>query len=144
VPEKIPVLHLAPRIEIALKKSINNRLNAWQASIETGNIDTHLQFYADRLETYYLSANVGKDVVRADRERAFEQFDKFKVQLINIDINLQTEDLAIITFDKTWDFKKAASFSNGLVLQEIKMRKIEKKWMIVSEKDLQIYRYRNG
>lgn len=144
LPEKISAMRFPPRQEAALKKSINNRLKAWQASIEARDIEKHLAFYGDRIETYYTMPDAAKDAVRADRERAFEQFETLKVQLINIDIYLQSKDEAIVTFDKSWDFKKAESFSNGLVQQEIKMRKIEKQWVIVSEKDLQIYRYRNS
>lgn len=144
LPEKISAMRFPPRQEAAIKKSINNRLTAWQASIEARDIEKHLAFYADEIETYYMMPDAAKVAVRSDRERAFEQFDTLKVQLINIDIYLQSKDEAVVTFDKSWDFKKADSFSNGLVQQEIKMRKIEKQWVIVSEKDLQIYRYRNS
>lgn len=144
LPEKISAMRFPPRLETALRKSINARLKFWQASVEARDINKHLQFYADEIEFYYLSPNVGKDVVRADRERAFEQFDTLKMQLVNVDISLQSKDEATVIFDKTWDFKKAANFSNGLVQQEVKMRKIEKQWFIVSEKDLEIYRYHNN
>lgn len=143
VPEKAPMA-FPPRLEAALKKVINARIDAWRASIEARDIDRHLQFYADGLESYYLQQNVVQDVVRADRARAFAQFEQMKVQLINIDIQLQSTDDATVVFDKTWDFKKEAAFSNGLVQQEMKWRRIDKRWTIVSEKDLQIYRYHNG
>lgn len=132
-----------PRLEAALKKNIAARLNSWKASIETRNLEKHLQHYADQLETYYLVANASRDIVRSDRARAFEQFDKLKVEVINVDINLETIDSAVITFDKSWDFTKGNAFSNGLVQQEVVMRKTDNQWLIVSEKDIQIYRYRN-
>lgn len=143
VPEKAP-MSFPPRLEAALKKTIAARVDNWRASIEARDLDKHLQFYADGLEGFYLQQNVGKDVVSAERARAFAQFDAMKMQLINIDIQLQTQDDATVVFDKGWDFKKAASFSNGLVQQEMKWRKIDKRWVIVSEKDLQIYRYHNS
>ncbi len=143
VPEK-PPMSFPPRLEAALKKTIAARMNAWQASIEARDIEKHLQFYADRLDDYYLQQNVGREVVEADRAHAFAQFDRMKMQLINIDIKLQSTDEATVTFDKSWDFKKDAAFSNGLVQQEMRWRKIDKQWLIISEKDLQIYRYHNG
>ena len=132
-----------PRIEAALKKAVAARLKTWEASIETRDLEKHLQHYADQIEIYYNAANTNRDFVSADRSRAFKQFDTLKLEIINVDINLETTDAAIVTFDKGWDFKKGESFSNGLVQQEVKMRKIEKQWLIVSEKDLQVYRYRN-
>lgn len=143
VPEKAPMA-FPPRLEAALKKAIAARIDAWRASIEARDIDKHLSFYADALEGYYTQQNVAVDTVRTDRARAFAQFDAMKVQFINIDIQLQSTDDATVVFDKTWDFKKGAAFSNGLVQQEMKWRKIDKRWMIVSEKDLQIYRYHNA
>lgn len=133
-----------PRLEAALKKAVAARLNSWVSSIEERDLEKHLQYYADEIQTYYHAANVNRDFIRADRKRAFEQFDTLKLLLINIDINLDAPDAATVVFDKSWDFKKAASYSNGLVQQEIQMRKIEKQWFIVSEKDLEIYRARNN
>ncbi len=132
-----------PRIEAALKKAVAARLKSWEASIEARDLEKHLRHYADQIEIYYNASNTDRDFVSADRERAFEQFDTLKLEIINVDIYLETTDAATVTFDKGWDFKKGESFSNGLVQQEVKMRKIEKQWLIVSEKDLQIYRYRN-
>ena len=129
-----------PRIEAALKKAIAARLKTWQASIEARDLEKHVQHYADQIETYYLASNADRAVVRADRERAFKQFDTLKMEIINVEINLETTDAAIVTFDKGWDFKKDAAFSNGLVRQELQMRKIERQWFIVAEKDLQVYR----
>jgi len=143
LPEKIPVMRFPPRYEAELKKSINADLNTWRKTIEARDADKHVEHYADEIETYYQASNVGKDFIRDDRRRAFERFDTLKVQLINIDVYLESKDAATVVFDKTWDFKSAANFSNGLVQQEIKMRRIEKEWLIVSEKDLEIYRYRN-
>jgi len=133
-----------PRIEAALKKAVAARLESWRASIETRSLDKHLQHYTDQIDTYYLASNVNRDFIRADRERAFNQFDQFKLQLINVEVNLETNDAATVTFDKNWDFRRGENFSNGLVQQEILMRKIEKKWFITSEKDLEVYRYRNN
>ena len=140
--KKNPAVRL-PRVEAALKKAIAARLNSWKTSIETRDMEKHLQHYADQVDTYYLAANVDHDFIRAERNRAFEQFDQLKLQLINVEVNLEASDAAIVVFDKTWDFKRGENFSNGLVQQEILMKKIEKQWFIISEKDLEIYRYRN-
>lgn len=129
-----------PRLAAALKKNIAARIKTWQASIEARDLEKHLQHYADQIDGYYLASNVNRDVVRADRERAFDQFDTLNVEIINVEIILESSDAATVTFDKSWDFTKDAHFSKGLVQQEIQMRKIEKQWLIVSEKDLQVYR----
>jgi hypothetical protein len=139
---KKSAMHL-PRVEAALVNAVNGRLKSWKNSIESRDLEKHLQYYADELETYYLASNVNRDFVRADRSRAFNQFDTFKLEIINVDINLESNETAIITFDKGWNFEKENDFSSGLVQQEIKMRKIDKQWLIVSERDLQVYRFHN-
>lgn len=132
-----------PRLEAALIKAVGSRLKTWKASIEARDLEKHLQHYADQIETYYLASNVNRDFVRADRNRAFQEFDTFKLEFINVNVNLEANDAAIITFDKGWNFEKEGNFSTGLVQQEIKMRKIDKQWLIVSERDLQVYRAHN-
>lgn len=142
--DKKPVMRFPTRYEAELKKSINASLNSWRASIEERDAERHLQHYGDQIETYYNASNVNQAFVLDDRRRAFERYETLKVQLINIDIYLESKDLATIVFDKTWDFKRAAGgFSNGLVQQEIKMRKTENRWLIFSERDLEVYRVRN-
>ena len=141
--KKNPAVRL-PRVEAALKKAVAARLNSWKTSIETRDMDKHLQHYADQIDIYYLALNVNRDFVRADRQRGFEQFDQLKVLIINVEVNLEASDAAVVTFDKSWDFRRGANFSDGLVQQEILMRKIEKQWFITSERDLEIYRYRNN
>ena len=133
-----------PRLEAAVKKAVAIRLKSWKASIEARDIEKHLQHYADQIDTYYQASNVNHDFIRADRMRAFEQFDEIQVQFINIEVNLETSESAIVTFDKTWNFRSPTRFSNGLVHQEILMRKIEKQWFITSERDLEVYRYHNN
>ena len=144
VPTKIPVMRFPPRYEAELKKSINAHLKTWRQSIEARDADKHLEHYADQIETYYNAANVNKDFVRDDRRRAFKRFDALQIQLINIDIYLESKDAATVILDKSWDFKKGENFSNGLVQQEIKLRRIENEWLIVSEKDLEVYRKRES
>ena len=132
-----------PRLEAEMKKAVAARLKSWESSIETRDLEKNIYHYAEQIETYYLATNASRDVVRADRERAFKRFHDLKLDIINVDINLESSEAAIITFDKSWDFTNDTAFSNGLVQQEIQMRKIEKQWLIVSEKDLQVYRYQN-
>ena len=141
--EKRPAMRFPPRLEAALKKSITARLNSWKASIEARDIEKHLSHYAERIENYYNAASVNREFVRADRARAFASFDTLELEIINVEIILEANDAATLTFDKSWDFRKASGFSNGLVQQEIRMRKIEKQWLITSERDLQVYRVHN-
>ena|GEM_PF-1239988 len=124
----------------AVAKEIGNTLNAWAAATTGRNLDEHMSFYADTLETYYKKQNVSSEQVRADRARAFAQYDTLDVTLTNVQIKPdQAGTRAIVLLDKSWDFESDAKHSTGSVLQQLTLVKTGGRWLITGEKDLQVH-----
>ncbi|MGB9181710.1 MAG: hypothetical protein WCB68_20940, partial [Pyrinomonadaceae bacterium] len=100
-----------------------------------------MSYYADTLETYYLTTNVSSARVRADRERAFDAYSDIEVELTNIRITPDptNAERATTTFATTWTFEGDEKYSHGSVQQKLWLQKTGGRWLITGEKDLQVY-----
>ena len=114
-------------------------LNRWVAAIKARDLDAHMSYYADTLDTYYKSTNVSASQVREERMRAYERYSELNVQLSNINIMPGPSGTrATAIFDKTWTFS-GERYSSGSVQQQIWLEKRDGRWLITGEKDLQVY-----
>lgn len=121
------------------EREVQTTLDAWADSIRRRNLEEHMSFYADVLDVYYNSTNVGAARVRADRARAFSIYDSMGMQLTNVKIAIDPSGVrATATFDKTFDFRGEKNFS-GSGLNRFWLVKSAGRWRITGEKDLQTY-----
>jgi len=124
----------------ALKKDVTDTLNGWAQSSMERDIDAHMSYYADTLDIYYTKTNVSASVVQADRQRAYDTYSNLHIELSNI---LITPDpagqLANAILDKTWSFESDEKSNSGSVQQEIRLAKKDGRWLIIGEKDVQVY-----
>jgi ketosteroid isomerase-like protein len=135
-----PAPSLAPASVAAIKEQVTATLNGWVASTRARDMDGHMNYYADKLDTYYNAKNVDASRVEADRNRAFSLYDKMDAQLSNIQITPDPSgERATAIYDKTWTFEGPEKYSSGSVQQKMWLAKIEGRWRIIGEKDLQVY-----
>jgi serine/threonine-protein kinase len=121
-------------------KEIGDTLNAWAAATTGRNLEEHMSFYADTLETYYKKQNVPVAQVRAARARAFTQYNTLNVTLSKVQIEPDpTGTRAVVTLDKTWDFESDTKHSTGSVQQQLTLVKTGARWLINGERDLQVH-----
>lgn len=138
VPKKA-VVQLSPEQEAQVKKEITDFLKNWNATNEKKDIDAHISHYAPTLEIYYKDSGVDKNIVRSDRLRAYQRYDTIQMQVDNLKIAPESLESATIIFDKSWTMKNDKRTTTGSVQQEIHVSRQNGKWMIDSEKDLQVY-----
>lgn len=140
-PTPTPAPTILPAEAAAVRDQVAKTLQGWADSTNERDIDAHMSYYADTLETYYLTQNVSSARVRADRERAFSTYSDIDVELTNIHVTPDPTNLAraTATFDKTWTFEGDEKTSNGSVQQKIWFQKTNGRWLITGEKDLQVY-----
>jgi ketosteroid isomerase-like protein len=139
-PSPTPSPTLAPENVAAIKEQVAATLKGWAASTRARDIDAHMNYYAEQLDTYYNARNVSARRVEADRDRAFSLYDTMDAQLSNIEITPDPTGVsATAIFDKTWTFEGEEKYSSGSVQQKIWLTKINGRWQITGEKDLQIY-----
>ena len=136
----VPTPSPLPSVDAAaVREQVTSTLNGWAASTRARDINAQMSYYADTLDTYYNSKNVGVSRVRADRERAYAIFDTLDVQLSNIKVTPgPTGEQATATFDKKWTFT-GEKYSSGSVQQRMWLAKIGGRWRITGEKELQVY-----
>lgn len=123
-----------------LRKDVTDTLNGWAQSSMERDIDAQMSYYADTLDIYYTKTNVSASVVRADRERAYDTYSTLDIKLSNIVITPDPSgQLANAILDKTWIFENDEKSNSGSVQQEIRLAKKDGRWLIIGEKDLQVY-----
>jgi hypothetical protein len=111
--------------------------------MRSADLDAHMANYADTLHTYYLQKNYSASRVRANVARAFAKYSSFDVKLTNMTIEVDpTGTRAVATFDKTFTFTGATTFS-GSGLNRFWLEKIGGRWLITGEKDLKTYYINN-
>lgn len=117
-------------------------VNRWVETTTSRDIEAHINCYASTLDNYYNATNVPASRVRADRTQAFTNYDVINITLANLRVTPESSgDRATATFDKTWDFEGTRR-SSGSVQQRLWLRKVNGRWLITGERDLQLY-YRN-
>ncbi|HEX8776411.1 MAG TPA: hypothetical protein VF735_22770 [Pyrinomonadaceae bacterium] len=124
----------------AVRNEVTALLNGWAESSMSRDINAHMSYYADTLDTYYTKTNVSAANVRADRERAYETYSSLDIALSNIEIKPESAgDRATAVFDKTWSFEGEEKATSGSVQQKLWLAKTGGRWRITGEKDLQVY-----
>ena len=122
-----------------VKKEISDVIYSWKSASESLNLESHMSNYADTVD-YYNKSKVSKNVVRSDRQKAYNKYDDIEINLSNISITPDsTGENATAVFDKQWFFDSEEKTSEGKVRSQLKLSKIGGKWKITGEKDLKVY-----
>jgi ketosteroid isomerase-like protein len=138
-PTPSPSATTQPIDTAAIRGEVTATLNGWAAASMAHDIEKHMSYYADTLDTYYASTNVSASRVRADRERAYAVYSTIDIRLSNIKVTVERDgSRASATFDKTWNFE-GSKYSSGSVQQRISLTNTGGRWLITGEKDLQVY-----
>jgi hypothetical protein len=124
----------------ALRKEVMTALNGWAETSMARDIEGQMSYYAQTLDVYYTRTNVNASVVRTDRQRAYDTFSTLDIELSNVQITPDaTGERAVVVLDKTWNFEGEEKSTSGSVQQELRLAKIDGRWRINGEKDLQVY-----
>lgn len=123
-----------------IKTEVSGRIDDWNSAHESGNVNSVMSNYADRLDYYYNSANVSADKIRSDKQRAFAMYDTINFKITNMRVTPDSSgDKATAVFDKEWEFEGAENYSAGKVQSQLQLTKIGGKWYVSGEKDLKVY-----
>ncbi|HEX8733746.1 MAG TPA: hypothetical protein VF721_00350 [Pyrinomonadaceae bacterium] len=131
----------APNVDAEqIKTEVSEKVDDWADTLESGNLNTHMSNYADRLDYYYNSRDVSLGTVRGDKQRAFENFDDFHVEIDNLRVTPDASgEKATAVFDKKWEFEGADHRNKGKAQSQLQLTKINGAWRITGEKDLKVY-----
>ena len=123
-----------------VSKEVGEAVDAWADSTRERNLNAHSEAYADTLETFYKKSNVPSEQVLAERARAFTRYSSMDVTIDNVEIKPDPSGRrATATFDKSWEFRASDKTATGRVRQQLIFVKQDDRWLITSERDLQVY-----
>lgn len=138
-PTPVPAATLRPDEAKAVTGEVRDSIDAWINSSENLDLDGNLEQYADSVD-YYNAGRVGRERVRTDKQRAFDQFDSINFHTSNMKVTPDASGAkATAVFDKEWNFEGEDKRSSGKVQQQLTLAKIGGRWLITGEKDLKTY-----
>lgn len=115
-------------------------LGDWVAATNSRDLNKQMAFYAPTLNVFYLKRNASLAAVRAEKSRMQSQADAIDVRVGEPEIQLDSnKQAATMRFHKNWNFS-GANRQSGEVVQELRWRKTEAGWKIVSERDVEVIR----
>ena len=119
-----------------LKAALGN----WVAATNSRDLNQQMTFYAPTLSVFYLKRNATLASVRAEKNRLLSQPDAIEVRAGEPEIQLDAnEQAATMRFHKSWSFS-GANRAGGEVIQELRWRKTDAGWKIISERDVEVIR----
>ena len=138
-PTPVPKATLDPEQAQTVTDDVETLVDDWKAASENLDLEAHLSQYAPTVD-YYKGGKTSLAKVRADKERAYNQFDSITFNITNMKITPDASgEKATAIFDKQWTFEGANKNSTGKVQQLLTLSKIDGQWKIIGEKDLKVY-----
>ena len=124
------------------RQAIINTLEAWAAAARAHDLNAHMNYFADRLDPYYLEHDVTSAHVRANLQPAYDRYYKLEMKLSNIAVSLEPDGTrATVTLDKTYAFTGDKVMS-GSVKEMMWLSLLGGRWRITGIRDVQVY-YQN-
>jgi len=124
------------------RQAVLDTLEAWAAAIRAHDLSSHMSYFADRVDPYYLEHDVSSAHIRASLQPAYDRYSRLDVQLSNISVSLEPDGTtATVTLDKTYSFKGDKVMA-GSVKEMIWLSMATGRWRITGVRDLQVY-YQN-
>jgi serine/threonine protein kinase/ketosteroid isomerase-like protein len=125
----------------AERRVLQSALAGWVAATNARDVSRQLAFYAPRLEAFYLSRDVTREAVRAEKRNTFSNADRVSISVNDVTVEIGRDGLtAAMKFRKQYVIESAEGRRDGEVLQELQWSKTDSGWKITSERDLQVLR----
>jgi ketosteroid isomerase-like protein len=114
-------------------------LDEWIAATNARDIKRQMELYAQKVKAFYLTRNVAREAVRAEKLRVFGRAALIDIQAAAPRIRLSPDGrTATMRFRKKYVIEGGGEDRRGEVVQELRWRHTEDGWKIVSERDLQV------
>src|SRR5581483_3092338 len=123
------------------RAEINGALDHWITATNTGDVKGQMSHYNSNVDAFYLTRNVSRDAVRAEKQRLYEQANKIEVHAGEPEIKVGRDGRTATTrFRKRYVIEGPEESRRGEVVQELRWVKTDAGWKIVSERDLKVIR----
>jgi ketosteroid isomerase-like protein len=121
--------------------ALRGALGRWIEATNARDVGRQMSFYGERVGAFYLSRNVTREAVRAEKDRVFGRASSVEIQAGEPEISLSRDGrTAVMRFRKRYHIAGEGRERRGEVLQELRWRRTEQGWKIVGERDLRVIR----
>ena len=126
-----------------VRREVTDAVEGWADAVRRHDLDAHMAFYADTLETYYDAGGVARERVRADRQQEFDRYPSMSVTLTVNQLTLDDKGAQVIV-EKTWRYQ-GATCTQGKAQQFLRLvRGADGRWRITGEKNSSGYPIQQG
>lgn len=118
---------------------LRGALDGWVAATNRRDIEKQMEYYNPTVNAFYLTRNVSREAVRAEKARVFGRAESIDVRADAPQITVARDGrTATMRFRKQYAIEGGAENRRGAVLQELRWRRTRDGWKITSERDLQV------
>ena len=118
---------------------LRSALGGWLAATNERDVGRQMSFYAPTVEAFYLARNTTRESVRAEKARLFARASAVNVEAASPEIRMSRDGrTAVMRFRKRYQITGGEGARSGEVLQELRWRRTDGGWRIVSERDLRV------
>jgi ketosteroid isomerase-like protein len=123
----------------AEEAELRGALDEWIAATNARDIGRQMDFYGETVGAFYLTRNVPREAVRAEKTRVFGSADAIDIRAGTPAVSLSRDgQTATMRFRKKYSIAGGGNDRRGEVLQELRWRRTKDGWKIVSERDLRV------
>jgi ketosteroid isomerase-like protein len=134
-----PTREGASEADAGTQAELRAALGEWLAATNSRDVGRQMSYYAPKVEAFYLSRNAPREAVRAEKARLFAQANSVNVEAAPPEIRMSRDGhTAVMRFRKRYQITGGVGARSGEVLQELRWRRTEGGWRIVSERDLRV------
>ena len=118
---------------------LRGALDEWIAATNARDIGRQMDFYGETVGAFYLTRNVPREAVRAEKTRVFGSADAIDIRAGQPAVRLSRDgQTATMRFRKKYSIAGGGNDRRGEVVQELRWRRTKDGWKIVSERDLSV------
>jgi ketosteroid isomerase-like protein len=130
---------LADRDDSDSRESLEAAFGEWIAATNARNLQRHMDFYNQTVNAFYLTRNVPREAVRAEKSRVFSHADLVDIKAAAPGISMSPDGrTATMRFRKKYAIQGGGEDRRGEVVQELRWRRTGDGWKIISERDLRV------
>ena len=120
-------------------RELRAALGEWISATNARDIDRQMNFYEPRVSAFYLTRNVSREAVRAEKTNVFARASAVDVRADEPQITLSPDGrVATMRFRKEYAIEGGGQERRGAVIQELRWRRTPAGWKITSERDLRV------
>ena len=121
------------------RAALHGAFKDWIAATNARDITRQMNFYNQKVNAFYLTRNVPREAVRAEKSRVFGRADVIDIKAGAPGIRLSGDGrTATMRFRKKYAIEGGGEDRRGEVVQELRWRRTDDGWKIVSERDLRV------